>query len=144
VYGERQRPDLAIHKFVLLIMNGQPVTIYGDGETARDYTYYADTVSGIIEAIEYIQNNNGVWETFNLGNHTPVSLKDLIKAISEAAGIEPRLVYEKMKPGDVNITYASIDKAMKVLNYHPRTSLKEGLGNFISWYKSQHAQETVK
>ena len=143
VYGERQRPDLAIHKFVRLIMNGQPLTIYGDGETARDYTYYADTVDGIIAAIEYVKNNTGVLETFNLGNHSPVSLKELISAISEAAGIEPKLVYEKMKPGDVNITYASIDKAQKLLNYHPKTNLKEGLRNFIKWYKVQHAQEIM-
>ena len=144
VYGERQRPDLAIHKFVRLIMNGQPITIYGDGESARDYTYYADTVNGVIAAVEYINKNTGVWDTFNLGNHTPVSLNELIKTISELVGIEPKLVYEKMKPGDVNITYAGIDKAIRVLGYHPRTGLKEGLQNFIKWYKTQHAQEAVK
>jgi UDP-glucuronate 4-epimerase len=144
VYGERQRPDLAIHKFVRLIMEGQPITVYGNGETARDYTYYADTVGGVIAAIEYISKNSGVWDTFNLGNHTPVSLKELIRAISEAAGIEPKLVYEKMKPGDVNITYASIDKAQEVLGYRPKISLNEGLKNFIKWYKAKHAQEALK
>jgi len=139
VYGERQRPDLAIHKFVRLILNDQPITIYGDGSTARDYTYYADTVQGVIAALDYVQKNSGVFETFNLGNHSPVALTELIDTIASAAGKKPLLQYEEMKPGDVNITYASIDKAQELLGYHPRTSLPDGISRFIAWYKEQHS-----
>jgi UDP-glucuronate 4-epimerase len=143
VYGERQRPDLAIHKFIRLIMSEQAITVYGGGETARDYTYYSDTVRGFISAINYINQNEKIWETFNLGNHTPVSLKELIAAISEAAGIQPKLIYEPIKPGDVNITYASIEKAGNVLGYHPEVSLTQGLKNFIAWYNSQNARVKI-
>jgi UDP-glucuronate 4-epimerase len=144
VYGERQRPDLAIHKFVRLLLSGQPITIYGKGDTARDYTYYADTVNGVVKAIEYIINNNGVWETFNLGNNRPVALIDLISAIAKAAGAEPKLQYEDMKPGDVNITYANIEKAGKILGYRPATSLEDGLKNFVHWYKTKYIENIVK
>jgi nucleoside-diphosphate-sugar epimerase len=135
VYGERQRPDLAIHKFVHNILEGKPITIYGDGKTARDYTYYADIVKGVMTAIEYVDSNNNVWETFNLGNHKPVYLIDLIKTISGVSKAEPILIYEDMKPGDVNITYASIDRANKFLGYQPQVSLETGIRNFIKWYK---------
>lgn len=138
VYGERQRPDLAIHKFVRQIFSHQPITIYGNGTTARDYTYYSDTVSGIIAAIDYVATHKGVWETFNLGNHSPVTLIDLVNTIGNKAGIEPVLVYEPMKPGDVNITYASIDKAGEKLGYHPRVKLEDGIKNFIGWYKERN------
>ncbi len=144
VYGERQRPDLAIHKFLRLMMEGKPITIYGDGSTARDYTYYSDTVEGVIAAIEYVKKNEGVWDTFNLGNHTPVSLMDLIAAISNASGIEPVLIYEEMKPGDVNITYASIEKAKALLGYHPAVSLQDGMQRFVHWYRHQHHKDAVQ
>jgi UDP-glucuronate 4-epimerase len=144
VYGERQRPDLAIHKFVRLILNKRPITIYGDGETARDYTYFADTIDGVIAAVEYINRNEGVLETINLGNHHPVSLKELVQAIVDATDVEAKIVYEQMKPGDVNITYASIEKARRLLGYNPNTSLEEGLCNFIQWYRLQNEREPVK
>lgn len=135
VYGERQRPDLAIHKFVRSIFDGRPITIYGDGKTARDYTYWSDTVAGVIAAIKYLQQHQDVWDTFNLGNHHPVYLLDLVQTISNAAGRQPVLVYENMKPGDVNITYANIDKAGEVLGYHPKVNLETGVRNFVKWYK---------
>ncbi|MEO6347930.1 MAG: NAD-dependent epimerase/dehydratase family protein [Aquaticitalea sp.] len=137
VYGERQRPDLAIHKFVHNILEGKPIKIYGDGKTARDYTYYADTVDGVLSAINYIETNSGVWDTFNLGNHNPVYLIDLINTISSVCKVDPILVFEDMKPGDVNITYASIEKAAKVLGYNPRVEIKTGIENFVKWYKEQ-------
>lgn len=135
VYGERQRPDLAIHKFVKQIFDKKPITIYGDGSTARDYTYYADTVQGIMAAIDRVLSKGGLWETINLGNNSPVQLIDLVNAIGKAAGVEPVLVYEDMKPGDVNITYASIEKAKQILGYHPNTDLETGLARFITWYR---------
>jgi UDP-glucuronate 4-epimerase len=144
VYGERQRPDLAIRKFVDNIFKDKPITIYGDGSTARDYTYFADTVSGILAAITYVEQNEKVWEIINLGNHTPVKLIDLVHAIAHAAGKEPRLVYENPKPGDVDITFASIEKAKKMLNYLPETRLEEGLKNFVQWYQKLHQEVEVK
>jgi UDP-glucuronate 4-epimerase len=137
VYGERQRPDLAIRKFVHNIYSGKPITVYGDGKSARDYTYYSDTVDGVVAAIDYVINHANVWEIVNLGNNSPVQLIDLINTISLVTGIEPRLVYEEMKPGDVNITYASIEKATRMLGYNPETNLKDGLRNFIEWYRFQ-------
>jgi len=144
VYGERQRPDLAIHKFVNSIFKGKPITIYGDGSTARDYTYYTDTVSGIISSIQYIEQHENVWEIINLGNHTPVKLIDLVNAISQVAGKEPKLVYEDDKPGDVNITFANIEKATRILSYQPKIMLEEGLENFVQWYQQHFLEETVK
>ena len=138
VYGERQRPDLAIRKFVNNILKGLPITIYGDGTTARDYTYYADTVQGIISAIKYISGHSKIFETFNLGNNSPVSLMELINTISKVTGIKPILAYESMKPGDVNITYANIDKAKKVLGYQPAIDLEKGLGKFVTWFKENN------
>jgi UDP-glucuronate 4-epimerase len=144
VYGERQRPNLAIHKFVRSVFNGLPITVYGNGETERGDTYYADIVNGIIAAIDYISQNKGVWETFNLGNHSPVSLMELVSAIAKAASVQPNLVYEPMKPGDVNITYASIEKAKRILGYDPKISLRIGLANFINWYKTELVHQAVK
>lgn len=140
VYGERQRPDLAIYKFVKNIYNRQPIPVYGDGSTSRDYTYYADTVQGIISAIEYNMSHSNVWQTFNLGNHQPVNLLTLIQTIGKVSGIEPVLVYEDMKPGDVQITYADITKAQAALNYHPMTNLESGLRQFITWFQSENRQ----
>lgn len=139
VYGPRQRPDLAIHKFVKLIDSGQPINMYGDGSTARDYTFVQDTVGGFIKALEYILSHNGVYEILNLGNHQPVKLKDLIDGIYEAMGQEPNINQMPMQPGDVNITYADISKAQELLGYNPGTSLKEGLQSFIKWYYEQKA-----
>ena len=135
VYGERQRPDLAIHKFVRSIFEGRPITIYGDGKTARDYTYWSDTIAGVVAAVHHLQQHQNVWDTFNLGNHHPVYLIDLVQTISKVAGKEPILVYEDMKPGDVNITYANIDRAGQVLGYYPKVDLETGITNFVRWYK---------
>lgn len=135
VYGERQRPDLAIRKFVDRIYSGKPITVYGDGRTARDYTYYSDTVSGIVSAVNYVCTHSKVWDIINLGNNNPVKLIDLIHSIASATGIEPLLGYEQMKPGDVNITYANIDRGKQILNYHPKVPLQTGIENFVRWYK---------
>lgn len=139
VFGPRQRPDLAIHKFVKLIDARQPINMYGDGTTARDYTFVLDTVSGFIKALDYIQAHEGVYDILNLGNHQPVKLKDLIAGIYEAMGQEPNINTMPMQPGDVNITYADISKAQKLLGYNPSTSLQEGLRSFIKWYDEQKA-----
>lgn len=137
VFGPRQRPDLAIHKFVKLIEQKQPINMYGDGSSARDYTYVEDTISGISSALTYLINNEKVYDTINLGNNTPISLREMISSIYEIMGETPNIKQMPMQPGDVNITYADISKAQKLLNYHPKTSFKEGLVKFIKWHNEQ-------
>ncbi|SMO32718.1 Nucleoside-diphosphate-sugar epimerase [Saccharicrinis carchari] len=137
VFGPRQRPDLAINKFTRLLYERKPIPMFGDGSTARDYTFVDDTVSGIIKAITYLQNNENVFENINLGNHTPVKLIDLIHTIAEVSGQKLEIERLPMQPGDVNITYANINKAKQLLGYAPTTSLKEGLQAFINWYLKQ-------
>lgn len=137
VYGPRQRPDLAIHKFVKLIDSGKEITMYGAGDTARDYTYINDTVSGIVSALSYLNNNDNVFEIINLGNNQPVKLIDLINTIYKAMDIKPNVKVLPMQPGDVDITFADISKAEKLLGYVPKTSINEGIRKFINWYYEQ-------
>ena len=141
VFGPRQRPDLAIHKFVRLLEAGEEIPMFGDGSTARDYTFIGDIVSGIVSSINYVQSNSNVFEILNLGNHTPVKLKDMIHAVSDVVGVEARIKQLPMQEGDVDVTFASIEKAEKLLNYYPKTSFKEGLEKFYQWH--QKNQETL-
>ncbi len=133
VYGPRQRPDLAIHKFINRLFNKQPIDVYGDGETARDYTYVADTVAGLIMALEYILSHERVFETINLGNNQPVSLNEMIRSIEQVAGKKFEINKMGKQPGDVDITYASIDKARRLLHYNPVTDFRDGLDRFLKW-----------
>lgn len=135
VYGPRQRPDLAIRKFVDNIKHDKPIHLFGDGSTARDYTYVKDTVSGIYCAFNYINSKQNVFDTINLGNNSPVKLNELVSCIYGVLGKKPNLVYEPMQPGDVDITYADITKAKKLLGYNPSTDLKTGITNFVKWYE---------
>ncbi|HNB80989.1 MAG TPA: GDP-mannose 4,6-dehydratase [Chitinophagaceae bacterium] len=135
VYGPRQRPDLAIRKFIHQIEHNQPIEIYGDGSTSRDYTYIEDTVAGVLSAWKYVQQHQPVYEIINLGNHTPVALQELVQLIYELLHKQPDIRYSHMKPGDVTRTFANIHKAKELLGYHPRTPIKEGLKKYILWYK---------
>ncbi len=137
VYGPRQRPDLAIHKFTKMMFEGIPLTLYGDGSTSRDYTFVSDTIEGINQAISFLMKHEKVFEIINLGNNQPVSLNDLVRKISHATRTKPLIEWFPMQPGDVNVTYANIDKAGRLLNYHPEVQLEEGLKKFVQWYKSQ-------
>lgn len=137
VYGPRQRPDLAIHKFVSLLQAGKAIPVYGDGRTARDYTFVLDTVDGITRGVDYLLTHHGVYETVNLGNNQPVGLLDLIAAIGRAVGVEPRLEFRAMQPGDVDVTYADISKARQLLGYDPQTNLDQGLRAFVDWLAVQ-------
>ena len=136
VYGPRQRPDLAIHKFFNLIYKNEAIHQYGDGSSARDYTFVGDTVQGITSVLGYILSNKNVYEIVNLGNKTPINLNDLIASIYEVIGVEPKVEIQQMKPGDVNTTYANINKANKLFGYQPQTTLKEGLEKFKIWFES--------
>lgn len=133
VYGPRQRPDLAIRKFVDLISRDNPVILFGDGGTARDYTYIDDITKGIYSAFGYVMSKTSVFETINIGNNTPVKLIDLVNSISRILNKIPNIKYEPMQPGDVNVTYANIDKAQKLLNFSPSTGMNEGLKKYVQW-----------
>lgn len=130
VFGPRQRPDLAINKFVNLIRNNQPINMYGDGSSIRDYTYIDDIVSGTISAMKY--NKTG-YEIFNLGGGNPVSLVDMISTIETILGKKAMINKMPMQPGDVDRTVCDISKSMKLLNYKPETSFYDGVKNFINW-----------
>lgn len=135
VYGPRQRPDLAIHKFTRLLLEGKPIPMFGDGSTARDYTYVSDTVHGICRALDYLWSHEGVYDIVNLGNQTPVKLIDLIHILGEAVGVRPVIETYPMQEGDVEITYANIEKASRLFGYRPTTVIGEGLRQFVDWFR---------
>lgn len=130
VYGPRQRPDLAIHKFAKKIMNQQPIPVYGDGSTRRDYTYIEDVLAGVRAAMDYRDSD---YEIINLGNHKTVSLSEMIATIEEV--FEEKAIINRlpMQKGDVPQTYADISKAQRLLNYQPKTTFKEGIRQFKEW-----------
>jgi len=133
VYGPRQRPEMAIHKFTRQIMKGEDIEIYGDGSSSRDYTYIDDVISGILSSLEQI----GGFEVINLGNSNTVKLIDLIRLIEITTREKGNLKFTKNQPGDIFITYADIRKARKMLKYLPKTNIKEGLVKFVNWYKEK-------
>jgi UDP-glucuronate 4-epimerase len=135
VYGERQRPDLAIHKFAKAMLNGQAITLFGNGSTSRDYTYVGDIVQGIISSMDYVFSHQKVYETINLGSKNPIQLIDLVHTLEEIIGTSANIQWMEMQEGDVDRTYADIQKAERLLQYAPNTSLKEGLTRFVDWLK---------
>lgn len=134
VYGERQRPEMAIHKFVKAAFEGTPVPFYGDGSTRRDYTYIADIVDGVVRALDRCAG----YELYNLGESQTISLAELVAAIELATGRKMLLDRQPMQPGDVLVTYADVSKAREKLGYEPRTALAEGLRRFVAWYQAAH------
>ena len=135
VFGPRQRPDLAIHKFTRLILNQNEIPMFGDGSSSRDYTYVEDTVDGISRAVNYLFEHRKVYEIVNLGNNQPVKLTDMIAAIEQATGQKANIRQLPMQAGDVDITFANIDKAQQLFGYQPRYSFNEGVKNFVDWYR---------
>lgn len=132
VYGPRQRPDLAINKFAKKIIKGEPIQMYGDGSTKRDYTYIDDIVSGICKSIDY---NGSGYEIINLGGGEPITLKRMIQTIEQEIGKKAIIEQQPMQPGDVDKTVCDWSKARKLLNYAPQTSFKDGIKKFIEWRK---------
>ncbi|OUM88715.1 MAG: epimerase [Bacillus thermozeamaize] len=130
VYGPRQRPDLAIHKFARLMLRGEPIPIYGDGSTQRDYSYVDDVVEGVRRAMSY---TGSPYEIVNLGNNQTVGLLEMVRILERALGKEARLQFLPPQPGDVPRTWASLDKAQKVLDFRPRTPFEEGVERFVGW-----------
>jgi UDP-glucuronate 4-epimerase len=138
VYGPRQRPDLAIHKFTELIFNNQEIPFYGDGDSERDYTYIDDVIEGIIKTIEWIKQGHKKFEIFNLGESNTVSLKLMVKTLENVIGKKAIINPLPMQPGDVIRTYADISKSRKVLGYTPKTDFQEGIVKFVDWYKEMN------
>lgn len=135
VYGPKQRPDLAINKFTRLMLEDKEIPMFGDGTTSRDYTYIDDIVNGIIKSCNYCMKTQDIYEILNIGNSSPVSLKEMIETIGNVIGKEPKIKQYPMQPGDVDRTYADIRKAKELIGYEPKTSFEQGITNFVKWYK---------
>ena len=133
VYGARQRPDLAIHKFARLISEGGAIPMFGDGRTRRDYTYIDDIISGVVAALRYEASD---FEIINLGDSATVELSQLIELLEQALGQPARIEERPAQPGDVPITCANIDKARRLLGYHPKTQIEAGIEKFVAWFKA--------
>jgi len=131
VYGPRQRPDLAIHKFTSLIDAGKPIPVFGDGSTARDHTYISDIVDGVIACTKMHIG----YEIFNLGESQTVKLSELIALIEKALGKQAVIDRQPLQPGDVPITYADISKARERLGYQPRVKVEKGIPLFVDWFR---------
>ena len=141
VYGPRQRPDLAIHKFARLLAAGRAVPRFGDGTTARDYTYVDDLVEGLTAALTLVRTRPALFEVVNLGSDRPVTLNELIQALGEAMGVEPAIEELPPQPGDVERTWADISRARALLGYEPRTPFREGIARFVAWMEERDAPE---
>lgn len=137
VYGARQRPDLAIHKFASLISEDSPISLYGDGSTRRDYTYIDDILQGVRSAIDY---DRSAHEVINLGESQTIELVRLIELLEESLGKKALIDRQPMQPGDVPITFADISKARKLLNYDPKTKIEDGIPKFVEWFKANRSE----
>ena len=133
VYGPRQRPDLAIHKFAGRILAGEPIPVYGDGSSSRDYTYVTDTVEGILACT---QKTLG-YEIFNLGESECVRLSRLIELLESALGKKAIIDRQPEQPGDVPTTFANITKARELLGYNPRVKIEQGIPLFVEWFRNR-------
>lgn len=140
VFGPRQRPDLAIHKFIKLMLNNTPITLYGKGDTYRDYTNVNDIVNGFVKAIDYKAT---MYEIINLGNNRRISLIELVNILEEEMGIKANIIFEKEQPGDVKRTWADITKAGKLLDWKPMISIEDGIKEFVSWFKQENSEIKV-
>jgi UDP-glucuronate 4-epimerase len=141
VYGPRQRPDLAIRKFSKKLLLGEPLPRFGDGRTARDYTYVDDIVAGVLGALAFVAKNPGRFEIVNLGESATVTLAEMIRTVGEVFGREPRVTELPAEPGDVERTCADVTKARALLGYRPTTAFSAGMGSFATWYLSEGARQ---
>jgi UDP-glucuronate 4-epimerase len=133
VYGARQRPDLAIHKFTNLIADGKPIQMFGDGTTRRDYTYIDDIIQGVRASIDY---SGSIHEIFNLGESQTIELRELISLLEKNLNMQAVIDRQPMQPGDVPITFADITQARKLLGYDPTTKIADGIPKFVEWFNS--------
>jgi UDP-glucuronate 4-epimerase len=133
VYGPRQRPDLAIHKFAREMLAGRALPVFGDGSTRRDYTFVDDVIAGVRGAIDYTRSS---YEVINLGNNQTITLLEMIRGLEEALGVKATLNWQPEQPGDVPQTWANVEKARRLLGYDPRTNYATGVRRFVDWLKS--------
>lgn len=136
VYGARQRPDLAIHKFAKLISAGQPIPVFGEGTTRRDYTYIDDIIAGVRAAIDYDQSK---YEIINLGESRTVELRELVSLLENALDRHAEIDRQPPQPGDVPQTFADVSKARRLLGYDPRTQIEEGISRFVDWFRDSQS-----
>ena len=136
VYGPRQRPDLAIHKFARLISEGKSIPVFGDGTTRRDYTYIDDIIAGVRAAIDYTRTE---YEVINLGESRTVELRELISLLEKELGLSAKIDRQPLQPGDVPQTFADITKARQILGYDPQTQIETGIKQFVEWFRSSSA-----
>jgi len=136
VFGPRQRPDLAIHKFCKLIEEGKPIEVFGDGTSKRDYTFVSDIVDGIMAAMSYDLPG---YDIINLGRSDPIGLMDMIRCLEDAMGKQANLDYKPFQLGDMPYTYASIEKARKLLGYEPKVPFAEGIKRFVEWHLAERS-----
>ena len=134
VYGPRQRPDLAIHKFTKLINDNMEIPFYGDGSTSRDYTYIDDIIDGIMKSLQYLHRNKEVYEIINLGENEVISLDEMVATIEEHLEKKSTKKILPPQPGDVDKTNADITKARALLGYHPTTHFQNGIKKFVEWF----------
>ncbi|HMF58495.1 MAG TPA: SDR family NAD(P)-dependent oxidoreductase [Pyrinomonadaceae bacterium] len=132
VYGARQRPDLAIHKFAHLISRGEAIPVFGDGTTRRDYTFIDDIIQGVRAAIDYDASD---YEVFNLGESRTVELRELIALLEKELDMRAVIERQPVQPGDVPQTFADITKARRLLGYDPHTQIEEGIKRFVQWFR---------
>jgi UDP-glucuronate 4-epimerase len=135
VYGARQRPDLAIHKFAKLISAGKPIPVFGDGTTRRDYTYIDDIIAGVRAAMDYDQSK---YEIINLGESRTVELRELIALLEKSLGRQAQIDRQPLQPGDVTQTFADISKARRLLGYDPQTQIEDGIQKFVEWFRESN------
>jgi UDP-glucuronate 4-epimerase len=137
VYGPRQRPDLAIHKFTALMEAKKPIPVFGDGSMGRDYTFVDDIVAGVMASLEYRFPSKLVpFDIFNLGNSHPVKLEELINRLEAATGLKAMRDQKPLQPGDVPLTWANIEKSCNLLGYRPQILLDDGLRRFVTWFRA--------
>jgi len=141
VYGPGQRPDMAIHKFAKALLTDQPITLFGDGSTARDYTYIDDIVGGIVASIERAPQLG--YEIFNLGNNRTVQLLELVQLLEGISGKSADIQWAPIQPGDVLLTSADITHAKELLDYSPQTSIETGLKNTVEWVRECLSKNTA-
>lgn len=134
VFGPRQRPDLAIHKFTKLISENKEIPFYGDGSTARDYTFIDDIIDGVVKSIDFVEKNENVYETINLGENQVINLNEMLSVIETELGKSANKKYLPMQPGDVQKTNADIEKAQKLIGYSPKTNYQNGIKIFVEWF----------
>lgn len=138
VYGPRQRPDLAIHKFAKRMLEGKTIPVFGNGETRRDYTYIDDIVDGVVKALQFnFDPASPRFEVFNLGESATVTLSEMIAALEKVLGVKAKIERLPMEPGDVECTYADISKSKRVLGYNPVTPFERGVEKFAEWIQKK-------